>query len=102
MRRSILFLILLLLTPLALAETRVLRQGNDEVRVFDGPCVSAETIGRIPENEREGWKKVQGYINGQRYFGCWRPLDEAFVYILWEDGDQGLIPLTELKPVIEV
>jgi hypothetical protein len=100
--RIAIFLILLLLAPLALAGERVVRQGADEVRVFDSPCVSAETIGRIPEKDREGWNKVQGRFNGQRYFGCWRPLGDSAIHILWDDGDQGVIPLIELKPVLDI
>lgn len=83
------------------AGERVARQGNDEVRLFDGPCVSAETMARIPANERESFSKAQGVFGGQKYFGCWQPI-EGGVHIMWEDGDQGLIPNAELKEVLGV
>jgi hypothetical protein len=95
-----LILILLVAAAPALAGERVARQGDDEVRVFDSPCVSAETIARMPEGSREGWNKVQGRFGGQRYFGCWRPAGDS-VYILWEDGDEGVVPEQVLKPVTE-
>lgn len=96
-----LVLILLLTTSFAVAGERVARQGDDEVHVFDSPCVSIETLNRMQESDRAGWNKVQGRFGGQRYFGCWRPLGDASIGILWEDGDQGVIPLQELKPVPE-
>jgi hypothetical protein len=96
----VLALILLFLAPMALAGQRVASEGDDEVRIFDTPCVSMETIARIPEANREGWGKVQGRVQGQRFFGCWRALGEA-IYILWEDGDQGIMPLQEFHPAPE-
>jgi hypothetical protein len=82
------------------AETRVARQGLDEVRIFDTACVSAETLIRIPEAERERFGKAQGMFGGQRFFGCWRPLG-GDAFILWEDGDQGIVPKGDLKPAPE-
>lgn len=101
MKKPLLLLALIAAIP-CLAAERIARQGDDEVHVFDSPCVSAQTIARIPENAREGWGKVQGRYQGERFFGCWRPMGDAAVFILWEDGDQGIIPLQELKPALEV
>jgi hypothetical protein len=100
MKKLILLLVLLVATG-CLAGERVARQGDDEVHVFDSPCVSAQTIIRIPENAREGWGKMQGRYQGERFFGCWRALGDN-ILILWEDGDQGLLPVQDFKPVLEV
>lgn len=75
---------------------KIAQRGDDWVRVYDSPCVSAETIARIPEGDRKGWGKVQGFFGGQKFFGCWRPMGNS-TYILWEDGDQGIVPNGDLK-----
>jgi hypothetical protein len=101
-QRSLPLFVLLLLAASAFAGERVARQGDDEVHVFDSPCVSAQTIARIPENAREGWGKVQGRYQGERFFGCWLPMGDDAIFILWEDGDQGVIPAADLKPALTI
>jgi hypothetical protein len=93
--RSIVCAALLCASFPAMSE-RVARQGDVEVRVFDTPCVSAETIARIPEDGRDGWGKVIGVFGKDKFFGCWRKMGDS-TYILWEDGDQGIIPAADLK-----
>jgi hypothetical protein len=71
-------------------------QGADWVRIWNSPCVSAETLARIPQEERAAFQKVQGYVGGKLAFGC--ALQRGNMYfILWEDGDQGVVPASELK-----
>lgn len=78
---------------------RVARKGDAEVRIFDSPCVSAETIARIPEKDRKGWGKAIGVFGGQKFFGCWQKMGED-TYVLWEDGDIGVIPAADLKEAL--
>lgn len=92
-------LVMLFAPGLALAYSEA-RQGDDWVRIFDSPCVSAETLARIPEQSRNTFSKAQGSFSGQKYFGCWRKMGDS-VYIMWEDGDQGIVPQEDLKPVPE-
>jgi hypothetical protein len=84
-----LVLILLLAAAPAFAAQRIVREGADEVRVFDSPCVSAQTMALIRESERHLYGKAQGTIGGERFFGCWRAFGDS-VYILWDDGDGGV------------
>jgi hypothetical protein len=72
------------------------RVGDDWVRLFDSPCVSMETMARIPPAMRDQFKKVQARFQGQTYFGCYIVRDGA-AYVLYEDGDQGIIPLEAFK-----
>lgn len=83
----------------AFAGERITRMGKDEARFFDSPCVSAQTLARIPAADRKSFSKAQGIVGGQKFFGCWRPLGNS-VYILWEDGDQGIIPNSDIKDVV--
>jgi hypothetical protein len=36
-------------------------------------------------------------FQGQRFQACWRLVGNA-AHLVYEDGDQGIIPTTELKP----
>ena len=36
-------------------------------------------------------------LQGQAFTGCWRVMGNA-AHLLYEDGDEGLIPLSDLKP----
>lgn len=101
MRKFALFILLLLLAAPAFPGDRIGRQGEDEVKLFESPCVSVETYMRIPEGERRSYSKAVGLFQGQKFFGCWKPMGEG-VYILWEDGDQGIIPGHELQPLTEI
>lgn len=100
MRAYALALILLLASAPALADSEA-RQGKDWVRIFDAPCVSAETLGRIPPQAREQFHKAQGVVRGEKFFGCWQWIGD-FAYILWDDGDEGAVPKSDFKPVLEI
>ena len=100
MFRSILIAATLAAGP-AVAGDMIARQGADEVRLFDSPCVSVETMVRIDPQERDQYRKAQGLFQGQRFFGCWRK-NGSIAQILWEDGDQGIVPFVELKPLLEI
>lgn len=99
MRFLILLLgVILLLAACPIGATElVARQGDDEVRLFESPCVHAGTLGLIKPEAREKFKKAAGRFSGQMFYGCWRPVGDSAV-LVWEDGDQGIIPVTELKP----
>lgn len=99
--RSIVCCAALLCAAFPAMSERIAREGNSEVRIFDTPCVSAETIARIPEERREGWGKAIGVFSGQKFFGCWRKMGED-TYILWEDGDQGIVPAADLKEAMSI
>ena len=38
-------------------------------------------------------------LEGQSFAGCWRVMGNA-AHLLYEDGDEGLIPLSDLKPAL--
>jgi hypothetical protein len=81
--------------------SQTFRRGEDWVRIFESPCVSAETLMRIDEASRKHFQKAQGVVNHERFFGCWRTVGDT-VYIIWEDGDEGIVPKGDLKEDLEV
>ena len=81
----------------AFAQDLVARQGGDSVRLNDGPCTSPQVLGRIQPQQADEYKAATAVVDGQNFSACWRPVGNA-AHLMYEDGDQGLIPLAELKP----
>ena len=85
----------LAMTP-AFADTLVARQGDDSVRLADVPCRSEAVLGRIEPNIHSDYKSATARLAGQSFVACWREMGSV-AHVVYEDGDQGLIPMAELK-----
>lgn len=101
MRALLLLPILLVAATAASAQERVIRHGDDEVRIFESPCVHAGTMALLNESVRDLYKKAEGRINGQRYYACWRQVG-SLMHVMWEDGDQGMIPAADFKDAVTI
>lgn len=99
MRAAALILAALIAAPAA-AETRVASNGRDEVRVTDTPCTFAGVLMHMPEGERKYYQRATARIAGQSYFACWREVGNV-LHLWYEDGDQGIVPVRDLKAVPE-
>lgn len=86
-------------TP-AQAQDMEYREGPDWIRTSEAPCMYAGVLQHIPEGIRPQFQKAQASVNGVRYFGCWRPMGNV-IHLFYEDGDQGIVPVADLKPVKE-
>jgi len=80
----------------ALADNLVARQGDDSVRLNDAPCASEQVLGRLPVEARQEYKAASAQLQGQNFSACWREMGSV-AHLIYEDGDQGIIPLQELK-----
>lgn len=87
----------------ALADSEA-RQGADWVRITARPCTDLkvlEQIGLAQDNPLD-YRAASAEFNGEKFAACWKPLFEReLIYLRYGDGDQGLIPFTDLKPVPE-
>lgn len=81
----------------ALAEELVARQGTDSVRLSDAACESKLVLSRVEPGSAEEYKAATAEFQGQNFVACWRTMG-AVAHLVYEDGDQGIIPLEELKP----
>jgi hypothetical protein len=79
------------------AENLVARNGNDSVRLAEGPCTSELVLSRLQPQMHAQYKAASAIVEGQNFVACWRVVGNA-AHLLYEDGDQGVIPLAELKP----
>ncbi len=81
----------------ALAQDLVARQGNDTVRLADGPCTSEQVLARLQPELRSEFRAALAVVEGRTFEACWHPAGDA-AHLLYEDGDQGIVPLSDLKP----
>ena len=79
------------------AQDLIARQGDDSVRLSEESCKSELVISRLEPGMAHQFRSASAVFQGQRFQACWRMMGNA-AYLIYEDGDQGIIPATELKP----
>jgi hypothetical protein len=81
----------------AFAQDLIARQGDDSVRLSEESCKSELVISRLEPGLAKEFRSASAQFQGQRFVACWRMMGNA-AYLIYEDGDQGIIPAAELKP----
>jgi hypothetical protein len=79
---------------------RIARQGNDWVRITDKPCTNEAVVKHL-QAPAEKFGEAVAQFNGQPYHACWISF-RGGVYLVYEDGDQGIVPDQHLKDVMEL
>jgi hypothetical protein len=74
----------------------VAKQGDDWVSVFPGKCENAAVLELIAPPMRDEYHPAKAKFGGQDYAPCWRRVGDQ-LHLVYEDGDQGLIPVTDFK-----
>lgn len=95
MRFALLCAAALLAAP-ALADEVVASNGNDSVRLSDSPCTSQQVLNLLEPSMRRALRDASAIVQGQAFKACWIVHGDA-AHLLYEDGDQGLIPLSDFK-----
>lgn len=85
-----------LLAAPVLADELVASNGLDSVRLSDKPCSSEQVLKRLTPKFRELMREANATVNGQPFRACWIVNGDS-AHLLYEDGDQGLIPLTDFR-----
>jgi hypothetical protein len=78
------------------ADELVARQGNDSIHLSESPCTSQVVLNQVEPGAREAMHAASAVVGGQSFNACWRVVGSV-AHVIYEDGDQGLVPLTELK-----
>ncbi|HEY0822721.1 MAG TPA: hypothetical protein VGD76_02960 [Ramlibacter sp.] len=81
----------------AFAQDLIARQGDDSVRLSEDNCKSELVLSRLEPDVAKEFRAASAVFQGQRFQACWRMMGNA-AYLVYEDGDQGIIPAAELKP----
>lgn len=80
----------------AFADELVASNGQDSVKLSDQPCSNEQVLSRLTPKFREAMKDASAVVGGQAFRACWI-VDGDSAHLLYEDGDQGLIPLADFK-----
>lgn len=83
----------------------IARQGANWVRVTALPCKNDKVVAAIQEARDDplDYRAASAHYGGEDFAACWRPMTERrMFYLRYEDGDTGLVPLDDMKPVPEV
>jgi hypothetical protein len=92
MKRLFLALVALLFAIPALADKRVTTFGGNVVRLSTEVCTAAPVLALIPKKYHNVVRDATATLNGKQWHACWF-VDGEDAHMLYEDGDQGLIPL---------
>lgn len=90
-----------LIASTAFASEMVASNGDDSVRISDSPCLYAAVLQHIKPEDRKAYRKAGARVEGKTYFACWRISGNA-VHLIYEDADQGIIPVHLFKEVPSV
>ncbi len=83
----------------AFANDLVAYNGGDSVLLSDSPCANEQVLGHLPPQVQSEFRAASAVLEGHAFTGCWRVMGNA-AHLLYEDGDEGLIPLSQLKPAL--
>jgi len=97
MLRSVVLCSVIAIAPAAFANDLVARQGGDTIRLVNAACTSQEVLSRVAPQLRAQFRAAQATVDGRSYTACWRMTPSA-AHLVYEDGDQGIVPLSALKP----
>lgn len=94
--RFALFCAAALLAGPVLADELVASSGNDSVRLSSNPCSSEQVLNRLKPQFRAELRDATAVVQGKTFKACW-VIEGRAAHLLYEDGDQGLIPLRDFK-----
>lgn len=83
---------------------RIARQGDSWVRVTALPCRTPAVVDAITAEGADpaDFRAAAAHVGGQDFAGCWRPdFERREAVLIYEDGDGGLVPFSDLKQVPE-
>jgi hypothetical protein len=74
----------------------VARHGDDSVRLADDPCTSETVLAQLDPRLHLQFKAASAVVQGRTFAACWSKAGNV-AYLLYEDGDQGMVPIADLK-----
>jgi hypothetical protein len=82
----------------AFAEEVVASNGADSVRLSDSQCSSKKIMEQVEPAVGQQLKDANANISGQTFKACW-VVEGQVAHLVYEDGDEGMVPLTEFHKV---
>lgn len=99
MKFHVIALAALCLVPLSARADKIAHQGDDWVQITDKPCTL--TLPQVDPSTLGDWHAAHAKFQGQDFKACWYKVPDG-VALAYEDGDVGIVPDDELKPVMDL
>jgi hypothetical protein len=80
----------------ARADVLITSNGQDSVRLYDTPCVNLAVLAHIHARYHDQMRRADAMVGSKPFAACWI-VDGDSAHLMYEDGDQGLIPLTDFQ-----
>lgn len=97
MKKTLISLAVALFCVCAQAEPYTFSSGHDSVTIDkDKACTVNAVLESVPSKFHHVLYEAIAYVDGRTFPACWFQEEEA-AHLLYEDGDQGLIPLSRFK-----
>ncbi len=99
--KSAVFLCAALFASHAMAGELVSHNGDDTIRLVDDECSSQPVLDQLEPEIRPQFRAASVFLQGQAFAACWRATPTGAL-LIYEDGDQGMVPFEVLKPLTSV
>lgn len=83
------------------ANDLVAYQGTNAIRLTDAACTDNAVLERLEPQLRKHFRSARATVGGKTYQACWGALPMAVV-LVYEDGDQGMVPLSALQVPVDI
>lgn len=91
----------LLAATSTMANELVAGNGSDSVRLLESECTNESVLKHLEPSTRSEFRAAMAVLQGQSFTACWRALPAA-AHLVYEDGDQGIIPASTLKQTVGI
>ncbi len=85
----------------AMAEEMVSYRDGNTIRLGEGDCTSELVLNQVEPALQTQFRSASVELEGQKFAACWR-VTPAGAFLIYEDGDQGLVPFNSLKPLLSI
>lgn len=76
-------------------------QGKNVIHLADGACTSETVLKRLGPEMQGQFMAASAELDGESFKACWRATPVG-AHLIYEDGDQGLVPLERIKPLVSI
>jgi hypothetical protein len=99
--KAIAFLCATLSMASAIAGELVSYGDGNTIRLADSACTSEKVLSQVEPEFRTQFRAASADLQGKQFTACWHITPDG-AHLIYEDGDQGLVPLARLKPLLSI
>lgn len=98
--KEVAFLCAALAVAPVMAGELVSHEGDATIRLADKECTSQPVLDQLKPELRPQFRAASAVLQGRAFDACWH-ITPRGAHLIYEDGDEGLVPFDALKPLID-